>query len=65
MMLALVANIAFDLCDDGFIDGKRAVTILPMELQCRVSFFIDVLARTRFQLPDKIGDRDFGGNAKQ
>ena len=67
--LAMVFQLAVDICRHCIHFGgtycERAVAVLPMKLQTRALFFIDVFAGVRLNLSHKISNRDFSGNAKE
>ena len=65
MVFQLTVNISQHGIHFGTTYGERAVAILPMKLQTRALFSIDVLAGVRFKLSHKISNGDFSGDANE
>ncbi len=67
--IAMVFKLAINICQHRIHFGsaycKRHRIRLAMEFKARVFLLIDVFARTRFQLPYKIGYRNLGWNPKE
>jgi hypothetical protein len=58
VVLFLTGDVRFDLFDVRLADGKRAVTVLPMEFPQRQPFFFDARRGSGFHLFDQLGDGD-------
>jgi hypothetical protein len=65
MVFLLLADVAFHSWHTGLANGKRTVTILPIEIAILDAFGSDPFRRATLGLLHEIGDRHFSPQAQQ